>query len=144
MIRSVSPFSENLKTLLHSDCDPSLREYYKAGELRTSLKNSKKDLVNIDLWQTYSTKLGKMAIENRVNKCEVLTTGIHAATGAVATEFPFKDENQETIDHGSNEQHTSQSFTEEEVEREDIGELIDFYETRCLIVEGKHFEILRE
>ncbi|GBC53702.1 hypothetical protein RIR_jg19399.t1 [Rhizophagus irregularis DAOM 181602=DAOM 197198] len=83
--------SENLKTLLHSDCDPSLREYYKAGELRTSLRNSKKDQVNIDLWQTYSTKLGKMAIENRVNKCEVLTTGIRAATGAVATEFPYDE-----------------------------------------------------
>ncbi|RHZ88088.1 hypothetical protein Glove_26g249 [Diversispora epigaea] len=35
------------------------------------LKNGKKDKVNIELWQEHSLRLGKLAVENRINKCEI-------------------------------------------------------------------------
>ncbi|CAI2190111.1 20561_t:CDS:10 [Funneliformis geosporum] len=59
--------------------------YQKAFDMRAALKDIKKDSANIELWKEYSTKLGKLAIENR---CEMLTIGIRASTRAAATEFP--------------------------------------------------------
>ncbi|CAJ0767684.1 10372_t:CDS:2, partial [Entrophospora sp. SA101] len=53
--------------------------------------------VNIELWQEHSTKLGRLAVENRINNHEILTVGIHAATIAVATEFPKEKTKEEKI-----------------------------------------------
>ncbi|CAJ0757531.1 4078_t:CDS:10 [Entrophospora sp. SA101] len=55
------------------------------------------DPVNIELWQEHSTKLGRLAVENRMNKREILTVGIRAATIAVATEFPKEKTKEEKI-----------------------------------------------
>nr|CAG8524154.1 554_t:CDS:2 [Entrophospora candida] len=68
--------------------------YYKAIELQKLLKDCHNDPVNIELWQEHSTKLGRLAVENRMNKREILTVGIHAATIAVATKFT-KDKTKE-------------------------------------------------
>ncbi|CAG8470406.1 6567_t:CDS:2, partial [Ambispora gerdemannii] len=62
--------------------------YNRVLQFRLSDPNSKKDNVNIELWQEHYLRLGKLAVENRINKCEILTTGIRAVTGAVVTEFP--------------------------------------------------------
>ncbi|CAI2186827.1 2103_t:CDS:2, partial [Funneliformis geosporum] len=104
------------------------RDYYKAEDLKRSLK------------QEHSVNLGKLAVENRVYKCKILTTGIRAVTGAVMNEFTslkrksdkpplsnndndetstkkarVENKNQETIDYhyDSNEQRISQFSTED-------------------------------
>ncbi|CAB4468955.1 unnamed protein product [Rhizophagus irregularis] len=59
-------------TLLLKHFHQKSRAYYKAEVLKSFLKNCKKD--------EYSTRLGKLA-------CEILTTGIRAATGAVRPNF---------------------------------------------------------
>ncbi|CAJ0640116.1 13_t:CDS:2 [Entrophospora sp. SA101] len=71
--------------------------YYKAIELQKLLKDCHNDPVNIELWQEHSTKLGRLAVENRMNKREILTVGIRAATIAVATEFPKEKTKEEKI-----------------------------------------------
>ncbi|CAG8779268.1 14723_t:CDS:10 [Gigaspora margarita] len=79
--------------------------------------NCKKDQGNIELWQKYSQKLGSLAVENRVHKREILTTGIRAATGAVVAEFPY--EILETADYEDNPLQTlSQSSTEDNLVEE--------------------------
>ncbi|CAG8736910.1 13592_t:CDS:10, partial [Acaulospora morrowiae] len=50
--------------------------------------NCNNNPVNIELWKEHSIKLERLAVENRVNKCEILTVGVRAMTTAVATEFP--------------------------------------------------------
>ncbi|CAI2184879.1 7124_t:CDS:2 [Funneliformis geosporum] len=113
--------------IILEELSPKDRDYYKAVDLKRSLKNCKSDQVNIELWQEHSVKLGKLAVENRVHKCEILMTGICAVTRAVTNEFTslkrksdkphspdndndetsekkarVEDENQETIDYGNN------------------------------------------
>ncbi|CAG8652053.1 1666_t:CDS:2, partial [Funneliformis caledonium] len=147
------------------------RAYYKAEDLNKSLKNSKKDQVNQELWQQYSTKKGKLAVENRIHRFEILTTGIRAATGAVRAEFPplkrklnkphspdindgdekltkkvrAEDEDQETIDYGRIYRISS---AEDElargIEKKDTAKLIDILRKQDnLFLNEKHFNILQ-
>ncbi|CAG8680327.1 15805_t:CDS:2, partial [Gigaspora rosea] len=114
-------------SIICKDCPKNSREYQNAIVLKASLKNCKKDQGNIELWREHSQKLGSLAVENRVHKREILTTGIRAATGAIVAEFPslkrnfesYSSDNHdetstkkvkgipETADYGSNEQYPS-------------------------------------
>ncbi|RHZ69854.1 hypothetical protein Glove_277g16 [Diversispora epigaea] len=103
--------SFELHTVLNA-LPPKSQEYYRAEDLQRSLTNCKKDAVNIELWNEHSVTLGKLAVENRINKCEILTTGIRAITSAVVTQFPKKtsskrkaDEHEESDEYDEIDKH---------------------------------------
>uniref|UniRef100_U9SWJ0 Uncharacterized protein n=1 Tax=Rhizophagus irregularis (strain DAOM 181602 / DAOM 197198 / MUCL 43194) TaxID=747089 RepID=U9SWJ0_RHIID len=104
------------------------RAYYKAEVLKSFLKNCKKD--------EYSTRLGKLAVEN----IYIPKSGYNDNDETLTKKARVEDKNQETIDYGNNVQHESQSSAEDNLAKEvnrEINRL--FTKTRRLILKRKIF-----
>ncbi|CAG8577834.1 4412_t:CDS:2, partial [Diversispora eburnea] len=105
----VTDFSVDI--VLTTSCNANER-LCRARQIVVLPENCKKDAVNIELWNEHSVTLGKLAVENRINKCEILTTGIRAITSAVVTQFPKKtsskrkaDEHEESDEYDEIDKH---------------------------------------